>query len=137
MIYLIGSLRNPEAPRMANKLRAEGLSVFSDWIASGEEADEKWQKYEQGRGLSYIEALYAPFATHVFQFDREWLDKATVGVLIYPAGKSAHLELGYLAGQGKKTYIVLDKEPERWDVMLRFATKVVGSYEELLNELKV
>jgi nucleoside 2-deoxyribosyltransferase len=53
-----------------------------------------------------------------------------------PGGKSAHLELGYMIGQGKPCYVFFDKEPERWDVMYQFAKDVFFSKEELLAELK-
>jgi len=56
-IYLIGSLRNPKVPEISNLLTEAGYDVFSDWFAAGEIADDSWQKYEQGKGLSYIEAL--------------------------------------------------------------------------------
>jgi hypothetical protein len=52
-----------------------------------------------------------------------------------PAGKSGHLELGYMLGQGKKGYIFFDKEPERWDVMYQFATGIFFNKEELIQEL--
>ena len=55
--------------------------------------------------------------------------------MVMPAGKSGHLELGYMLGQGKKGYILFDKEPDRWDVMYQFATGVFFNKEELINEL--
>lgn len=136
-LYLIGSLRNPEVPNIANTIRFEThWDVFDDWYAAGPEADDYWQKYEKARGHSYVEALNGFAANHVFEFDRYHLDRSEAGVLVYPAGKSAHLELGYLAGQGKRTYILLDGEPERYDVMLRFATKVVTNMKDLIDELR-
>jgi nucleoside 2-deoxyribosyltransferase len=52
-----------------------------------------------------------------------------------PAGKSGHLELGYMIGQGKPGYILLDAEHKRWDVMYKFATAVVPTMEELCSIL--
>jgi hypothetical protein len=52
-----------------------------------------------------------------------------------PAGRSGHLELGYMKGRGKKTYVLFDKEPERWDVMYRFADAVCFSNDELIKAL--
>ena len=136
MIYLIGSLRNPECPKIAHKLRTEGHEVFDDWYAAGPEADDYWQRYEKERDHSFIEALDGYAARHVYEFDLHHLNRADKGVLVLPAGKSGHLEFGYLSGQGKPCYILLDKEPERFDVMYRFATKVVSSVDELLVTLK-
>lgn len=126
-IYLIGSLRNPEVPKLAAQLREEGHDVFEDWFAAGPEADDWWQRYEQGRKHSYTEALAGYAAQHVYQYDRFHLDRCNVGVLLLPAGKSGHLELGYMIGQGKPGFILLDKEPERFDVMYNFATVCADS----------
>ena len=134
MIYLIGSLRNPEIPHIANKLRAAGHEVFDDWYAAGPEADDYWKTYEINRGHGYQEALQGEAAKNVFRFDREHLEMADVVVLALPAGKSGHLELGWCLGRGKKGYILLDS-PDRWDVMYQFADGVFGGVEELIFEL--
>lgn len=136
MIYLIGSLRNPEVPRVANKLRSAGYEVFDDWYAAGPEADDKWRDYEQARGHSYIGALAGYSARHVFEFDRTHLERASSVVLVLPAGKSGHLELGWALGKGKLGYILLDN-PERWDVMYQFANGVFTSVDALVFELSV
>lgn len=134
MIYLIGSLRNPEVPTIANRLRAEGFEVFDDWFAAGPTADDCWRDYEKERGRGYIEALGGLAARNVFQFDRCNLERADVAVLVLPAGKSGHLELGWHLGRGRRGYVLLDT-PERWDVMYQFATGVFDNFEELKNAL--
>lgn len=134
-IYLIGSLRNPEIPALAARMRENGHEVFDDWFAAGPEADDYWQKYEQSRGHTYAQGLAGYAANHVFEFDKHHLDRAHAGVLLLPAGKSGHLELGYLIGQGKPCYILLPKEPERWDVMYRFATGVFTEEADLHHAL--
>ncbi len=135
-IYLIGSLRNPEIPALGVALREAGFDVFDDWFAGGKIADDEWQAYETSRGRTYGEALRGYAADHVFHFDKYHLDRADSGVLVLPAGKSGHLELGYLAGQGKRTFILFDSVPERWDVMYKFATGVAFSVDELVRLLK-
>ena len=135
MIYLIGSLQNPQVPEIANEIRkATGEEVFDDWYAAGPEADDYWRDYEKSRGRSYKEGLQGLAARHVFDFDLQHLNRSTRGVLILPAGRSGHLELGYIIGQGKPGYILLDN-PDRWDVMYRFAT-VCFTQEELIENLR-
>ncbi len=130
-VYLIGSLRNPGVPVVGSALRKCGFDVFDDWFAAGPRADDHWQEYEQKvRGHTFIEALEGRAARHVFEFDKRNLDDSDAGVLVLPAGKSGHMELGYLAGQGKPVYILLDQEPERYDVMYGFA-HVVPNLEAL------
>jgi len=136
VIYLIGSLRNPEVPLLAHKLRLLGHEVFDDWHGNGPEADDYWQRYEKARGRSYRDALASPIPRHIFNIDKEHIDKADTVVLVLPAGKSGHLEFGYAMGSGKRGYILLPEEPERYDVMYNFATKVLTSYDELLKELQ-
>lgn len=134
-VYLIGSLRNPELPYLAKRIRALGFDVFDDWFAAGPEADDKWRDYEKARGRTYKEALGGLAADHIFQFDLKHLGECDIAVLYLPAGKSGHLELGYAIGLGKRGYIVLDN-PERWDVMYKFAHGVFDNFEELLSALK-
>lgn len=123
-IYVIGSLRNPEIPNVGNALREVGLDVFDDWFAAGPHADDCWQEYETKRGRSYGEALQGAAARNVFAFDKRHLDSSDMALLVMPAGKSGHLELGYMIGKGKPGYVLFDKEPERWDCMYQFAEGV-------------
>lgn len=135
-IYVIGSLRNKKIPFFAKELReALGVEVFDDWFSPGPEADDYWRKYEKARGSTYSEALKNWAGKHVFEFDKYHIDRLGIGVMIMPAGKSGHLELGYMIGQGKKGYILFDEEPERWDVMVQFATGVFFKKEDLIDEL--
>lgn len=133
MIYLIGSLRNPEIPKLAAALRKQlpYVEFFDDWYAAGEAADDSWRDYEKDRGHSFREALEGHAAKHVFSFDKHHLDRASAAVLVLPAGKSGHLELGYVAGSGKPTAILLDADPERYDVMYQFADLVTSDPDEL------
>lgn len=133
-IYLIGSLRNLEIPKIAQEIRKLGFDVFDDWFAAGPEADDKWRDYEKARGHTYREGLRGLAADHVYQFDKKHLDACDIAILYLPAGRSGHLELGYVIGKGKIGYIVLD-DPERWDVMYQFAHGVFHSFEELKKEL--
>jgi len=136
LIYLIGSMRNPTVPLLANDLRKEGFSVFDDWYSPGKNADDEWQVYEKLRGRTFKQALDGSHAWDVFNFDKRHLDKASTAVLVAPAGKSAHIELGYMRGLGKPAFVYMHGEPERFDVMYRFATGVCVCYDELVKELK-
>lgn len=136
-LYLIGSLRNPDIPSIAQQIRKLGWDVFDDWYAAGPEADDYWRKYEEARGRTYEDALDNGYAArHVFGFDLEHIRRCSVGVLVLPAGRSGHLELGYMAGSGKHTVIVLPEDTDRWDVMYKFASKVVRGVPKLLEHLE-
>ncbi len=134
-IYLIGSLRDKRIPEIANEIRKEtGHEVFDDWFAPGPRADDHWKEYETARGHTYREAQKGYAARHIFAFDKHHLDSSDIGVLILPSGKSCHLELGYMTGRGKLTYILMDN-PDRWDVMYQFATGIAFNMDELMEML--
>lgn len=136
-VYLIGSLRNAEVPALAQTLRSAGHEVFDSWYAAGPEADDYWQRYVTERGLSYDEALREFAAQHVFNFDKAHLDRADAVVLVLPAGKSGHLELGYSVGKGRRAFILLPPgDVGRYDVMYAFAEKVCATMAELIEALK-
>ena len=61
----------------------------------------------------------------------------TLEVPVLPAGRSAHLELGYTIGNGKSGFILLDPSDDpRWDVMYQFATAVCPDLDTLASNLK-
>ena len=136
-IYLIGSLKNEKIPDIAGILREKGFEVFDEWYSPGPDADDYWKEYEKGRGWSYTQALnHSLAAKNIFDFDKKHIDSSDVGILVLPCGKSGHLELGYMIGQGKLGYILLEDDPERWDIMYKFAAGVFTSLEDLLARLQ-
>ena len=139
MTYLIGSLRNPEIPAIAAQLR-EGLNdeVFASWWCASDDADDTWERYEKGRGLTYKQALQDYAAQNVLRFDKTHLLRCDRAVLVAPFGKSGCIELGFVLGREKGAYVVLNGEPEgRWDVMLGLATGVFYSVEELITAISL
>ena len=135
-VYIIGSLRNDKVVDVANQIRGAGIEAFDDWFSPGPEADDYWKKYAERRTLTYKEALKGHAARHVFEFDKFHIDRCDAALLVQPAGKSGHLELGYVLGRGKPGYILLDTDNTRWDVMLQFATGLVESVEEFLSVIR-
>lgn len=135
-IYVIGSLRNRKVPNFANDLRNAGFEAFDSWFSPGPNADDYWRDYTKKRGLNYKQALQDWSATHVFEFDKRHLDRCDAAVLLMPGGKSAHLELGYMIGKGKKGFILFDKEPKRYDVMVQFATDIFFDQKDLIRALR-
>lgn len=137
-VYIIGSLRNPAVTSLARTLRdaLPGVEVFDDWMAAGPEADDYWRDYEKAKGNSLEEALKGHAAQHVFNYDKGHLDSSDAVILMLPAGKSGHLELGYSIGKGKKSAILLDAQPDRFDIMYGFADLVTQSEDALVSWLK-
>lgn len=94
------------------------------------------QAYFKSRKFGYKEMLNSYVSKHIFEFDKRHLDRVDGAILVMPAGKSGHLELGYMAGKGKKTYILFDKEPDRLDQMHQFADDIYFNIDELVAQLK-
>jgi hypothetical protein len=135
-IYLVGSLREPKVIALGNALRDEGFLIFEDWISAGPDADDCLRDYYRARRFNYKQILSSPAAKHIFAFDKYHLDQSEAAILIAPAGKSCHLEIGYMAGQGKKTFYYLEEEPERVDIMTQFCTAVCLGYNDLVETLR-
>ena len=134
-VYLIGSLRNPQVPIIGNSLRELDVDVFDDWHGGGSRADREWQRYEEIRGRTYVEALYDRYATHIWAFDKYHLDTSDAAVMVHPVGRSAHIELGYMVGKEKPTFVYFPRPPERFDVMLRFC-QVYMSLDDLITAVR-
>lgn len=136
-VYLAGSLRNEDIPRLVSIIELQThRSVFADWFAAGPEADDYWKRYYSELGHTYRQALSKPASKNTFEFDKRHMEKSKTMVLVLPAGKSGHLELGWFLGQGKPGYILLDGETDRWDVMYQFANGVTDDVYELAEWLK-
>lgn len=134
-IYLVGSLREPEVVISTTKeLTAAGFSVFSDWCGAGPEADDYWQKYEKALGRNFRTGLQSPAAQNVWKFDARNILRSDIVVMIGRGGKSANLEIGFAAGKGKPTFVLMVEpgEKDRWDVMTLFIGTPID--EEALME---
>ncbi len=138
-IYLASSWRNEQQPGIIRLLRERGYEVydFRDPEDNGgtgfqwTDIDPYWQRWtpsECKRGLQH------EIAKSGFLRDKNALDWANVGVLLLPCGRSAHLEAGYLVGQGKPCFILF-WEPQEPELMYKLGT-VVLSIEDLLNQLR-
>ena len=138
MIYIIGSLKNKNVTVIANKLRESlpSAEIFNSWFYCSEDADDCLRDCCKERGFNYKQTINDWGARHVFEFDQFHLNRSTDVVLVMPGGKSAHLELGYAMGIGKRGYVLFDSVPDRVDVMYNFATDVFFDFNELVTELK-
>lgn len=138
-IYLASSWRNEQQPPAVAELRAAGHEVYDfrnppGGIPNGfrwSELDPDWQFWS---ARQYIENLKKPLAQQGFHSDFDGMKWADIGVLLLPCGRSAHLELGWMAGAGKPTIIVTNdgEEPE---LMALLATKVVVGMDGLIQYL--
>lgn len=139
-IYLASSWRNLYQPDAVTALREAGHDVYDfrnppAGIKNGfrwSDIDADWQKWSAS---TYRDALKTPLATQGFASDFDGMKWADVGVLLLPSGRSAHLELGWMAGAGKKT-IVWTHDGEEPELMALLADTICISFSEVLKALE-
>lgn len=139
-IYLASSWRNEQQPALVTTLRDAGHDVYDfrnppDGIPNGfrwSDIDPDWMNWTADQ---YRAALNTPLAEQGFNSDFTGMKWADTGVLLLPCGRSAHLELGWMAGAGKRT-IVVTRDGEEPELMAKLAGQVVGSWDELIEALK-
>jgi hypothetical protein len=136
-IYVASSWRNTLQPAIIAALREAGHEVYDfrnpapgndgfRWT----EIDPEWQSWSPER---FREILTHPIAEAGYGHDKRALDWCDACVMVLPCGRSASLELGYCAGAGKLSIILLaDGEPE---LMFKLADHVCASMDEVLAVL--
>lgn len=85
---------------------------------------------------TYLSMIDHPRALDGFDADFSAMQKADTFVLVLPCGKSAHLELGWSVGAGKRTAILLE-DPVEPELMYRMVDYLAPSLFELLGWLGV
>lgn len=140
MIYVASSWRNPLHQAVVAFLRAEGFGVFDfRHPAPGNdgfhwsEIDPAWKRWGPD---DFRKHLRDPIAVGGFTTDFDAMQASDIFVLVLPAGRSAHLELGWAEGAGKRTIVLLDNgsEPE---LMYNLVDSLVIGFSELLQHVKL
>jgi hypothetical protein len=136
-IYVASSWRNVLQPQVVVTLRQAGHEVYDFRNPPGStgfswsEIDPNWLEWTAEQ---YRSALAHPCAVRGFGSDFGAMQWADVCLLVLPCGRSAHLELGWSAGAGKKT-IVLTRDGEEPELMALLATDIAVSMNEVLSLL--
>ena len=138
-IYVATSWRNQRHPEIVEHLRAEGHEVYDfrnppNGLQGGfqwSQIDPDWQQWS---AASYrLALLNSPLSAQGYVSDLRALEWCDTCVLVMPCGRSAHLELGYAAGRGKRTVILLeDGEPE---LMYLIADSLATSLAEMVRSV--
>lgn len=134
-IYLASSWKNQKYPEILAALQEAGHEVYDfrkdgfEWSTAG--------TYETS-GIDYfLQNLESDDTALVgFHKDRVALNWCDVCVLLLPCGRSAHLEAGYAAGQGKKVIFFLDEEGFIPELMYLLGDGFVKSMEALRLSLR-
>jgi hypothetical protein len=117
-------------PVVVAALRREGHEVydFHEWGFSWSEIDPDWKLWSSE---DFRRVLNQERVSNNFWSDMNALARCDTCVLVAPCGRSSHLELGWAAGAGRKTAILLsDGEPE---LMYKMANVLCTSLDELMK----
>jgi len=90
-----------------------------------------WEQVDE-----YLGMVDHPRAVEGFAADFGAMQKADTFVLVLPCGKSAHLELGWAVGAGKRTAILLE-DPVEPELMYRMVDHLAPNLMDLLGWLGV
>ncbi len=138
-IYLASSWRNPDQPSAVQKLRAHGHTVY-DFRNPPHSTGFAWHDVDLPPippAKVYRDALFKhPRAAQGFMADFRAMRWADVGLLLLPSGRSAHLEIGWMSGAGKRT-IVLTKDGEEPELMALLCDYICVDINEVLTLLKL
>lgn len=136
-IYLASSWRNASQPAVVRTLRDLGSEVydFRAPVPGNEgfhwsEIDPAWETWT---AREYVEALEDPIAVRGFGLDMAALGGCDACVLVLPCGRSAHLELGWAVGHGKRSAVYIVQPSTEPELMYRMVDHVVTDLRDLID----
>ncbi len=139
-VYVASSWRNVYQPLVVAELRQAGHEVYDfrnprpgDSGFAWSEIDPDWINWTPRR---FRECLTHPIAEAGFASDMNALKDCDVCLLVLPCGRSAHLELGWAAGAGKRTIVLFNGQAEP-ELMYRMVHHVCVKMAEVLEALDV
>jgi hypothetical protein len=146
VIYVASSWRNHMQPAVVAALRAAGEDVYDfkrprpgengfHWSETGMASYDRATNCDVPVG-EYLTGIAHPIAVAGFASDFEAMEASDMCVLVLPCGRSAHLELGWFVGQGRRTAVLLE-DPCVPELMYRMVDFIAPSLSDLLGWLGV
>lgn len=118
---------------LANMLRQWGHEVYC--YAEHKECSYAWQDVttEDDDGITCLDN---DKSREAYALDKGGMDWAECCIMINPSGRDAHLEAGYIKGQGKPLYIVGDFPKGEFSNMYHLADELIRYEQHSLNWLR-
>lgn len=142
-VYVASSWRCAMQPAVVAVLKAAEIDCYDFKDSEGfhwQDVMPKWKSLNAEAGVpavEYLEAIEHPVAEKGFRRDFEAMERADAFVLVLPCGRSAHLELGWAVGQGKRTAVLLDGDEVIPELMYKMVDHISPSIHDLLGWLGV
>jgi hypothetical protein len=139
-IYVASSWRNDLQPGVVSALRQDGFEVY-DFKNPPSRAGFGWRQLALGDPSTWStalwrEALEHPVAIAGFNSDMGSLRACDVCVLVLPCGRSAHLELGWAVGAGKRTVVLAAATLDEPELMVKMCHAIALDLPELRELLQ-
>lgn len=137
-IYVASSWRNTIQPSVVIALRDAGHEVYDFRSPTAGEDGFAWTNIDTN-WLNWTPEHFAEvlktndYAAKGFGLDKAALEWCDTVVMVLPCGRSAHLELGYIAGQGKDSYILLNEDKFEPELMYLLNTACANSIQEIIE----
>ena len=141
-IYLASSWRNAHQPATVRALRLAGHEVYDFRNPAPGETGFSWRSvspdWVNWTPEQWREALAHPIARAGYVHDRVGMDWADCCVLLLPSGRSAHLEAGFMAGQGKPVWTLAPEkvEPDLMNLLFGERGRICLDVAELLERIR-
>ncbi len=139
-VYVASSWRNDYQQATVHVLRAAGIECYDFRNPAPGVTGFAWSEidpdWENWTAEQYIKALSDPVAVHGYRRDMDAMERADTFILVLPCGRSAHLELGWAVGMGKRTAI-LTSDGEEPELMAKMVDHIAPSLFDLLGWLGV
>ena len=134
-IYVASSWKNEKQPSVVKALRNAGHQVYDfknpESHFHWHDIDPDWHNWSMKQ---YIQNLHHPKAIKGFDSDMDALSSSDIVVGVQPFGCSASMEMGWAAGVGKDTILLLN-EGERPELMVNIFTHLCMSIEETITTI--
>jgi hypothetical protein len=141
-VYVASSWRNMMQQATVYTLRAAGFDVY-DFQNPPDGAGFGFEQVDLPPGdapipvRTYLEALQKPRAIDGFNADMDALKNSDICILVLPCGRSAHLELGWAAGAGKRTCVYAPEPTLTPELMYKMVDHIAPNMMDLLGWLGV
>jgi len=139
-IYVASSWKNQQHPAVVAALRAADHEVYDFRNPAPGNTGFRWSEIDPAwtgwtpRDYAHLVTTHS-VAVAGFALDKAALDWCDVCVLVLPCGRSAHLEAGYAAGQGKHVIVLLHEDQFAPELMYLLCDTLVHNIGGVLDDL--
>ena len=146
-IYIASSWKNGVQPVLVSELRKRGHKVYDFRHPAGRNDKNVWEAVTLALGLfrkwkqsslstmDFIRMLRHKEAMKRFNEHFAAMSDADTCILLLPCGRSAHCEAGYMAGVGKRVFVMDISDSVQPELMYLMFDRYFDDYDKLYEAL--